>query len=152
MTARMHAGAHVVFAFDAALDAARRLWALADVVEAAASPRRSATSDALVGFLGPVADAFAERAEREAAETGRVVVLLRADARTLAASWAAAMDEENRVRRAVRTTELKDRRSLLERLGDVLTGFDEWPAAVPPVAVPCPPTFVPTAEPVRYPR
>jgi len=148
----MRAGAHVVFAFDAALDAARRLWTLAAVVEAAASARHRAMSEALVGFQGPVADAFAERADREASETARVVALLRTDARTLAASWAAAMDEENRVRRAVRTTELKERRSWLERSGDALTGFDEWPAPVPPVAVPCPPTFVPTAEPVRYPR
>lgn len=143
--------ADVDFDYQAALDLARRLRDLADRVETLARSRQGLGGNALLGFAGAHAGEFARRAEGDAASGAALVERLRQDADLCAATWKAAMDDENLRRYARHVESLLKHRSLAERLWDGAFGHNGFPPEPHPVPRPQPPAYAPTAELMAYP-
>ena len=137
------------FDYQGALNLARQLNNLADQVAQAATTRQGLADVAKKDFIGAFADQFNSRVTVEQASIRSVVQGLRSDAMDLAQMWKLAMEEENRRLYARHVDDMKNHRSVLESIGDWLTGFD-YPPAPPAVPVPQPPAFTPTAELVHY--
>ena len=142
--------ADVDFDFEAALDLARRLTALADQVETLARSRQNLGGDALVGFAGAHADEFARRGETDAGGGTALARRLRLDADLCATAWKNAMDEENQRRYARHVESFQKHRNLAERLWDGAVGW-RFPPEPHGVPQPQPPTYATTAELTRYP-
>ena len=147
------ANERVRFDFDGSLRLARRLWALADQLEAARASRANDADVARRGWRGRYAEEFERRMADESAGFTNVAHSLRDEARGWAASWKSAMDEQNRRNRARQVDAVRAHRSWLERMGDRIKGSDDSDSEVPqaPVAdTPQPPHFAPTQREVTY--
>ena len=132
--------ASVVFDYDGALNAARRLWALAEEIETMMAARETARDAATVGFVGVFATQFGDRIGQERTDVNNAITQLRTGASEWAASWKDAMDEENRVRYARAYQYSKDNQGLIGHLDGV-----ERPPDVIAVAVPTSPLFTATS-------
>ncbi|WP_239334375.1 hypothetical protein [Frankia sp. CiP3] len=142
----IHAGQHVVFDFDGALELARQLWRLADDTERQEGVRVTAARTALADWQGGYAVDFAESMNAETTSASTVAAHLRNDARILAQQWVRAMDEEGRVRHAEHVERLKAQRSLWEHVEDFFIGDDHDYGNLPATPLePQPPLFDPTA-------
>lgn len=123
---------------DAVLAHCRALWAGAEQVEAAGRARDGAVTGALVGWRGPLARTFAERATAEAEELAAVVRALRAEAEAWAGVWADTVNTVNRARREAQVAEVSGARSPGDDPGALVAPFT--PVAVPSAATGFAPT------------
>lgn len=146
----MKAANAATFDFDGALALARQLYALAGSVAAAGARRQALAQTAQRSFRGAFADQFGARMAVELDNFSSVAAGLRQDSEDLAQMWAQAMDNKNRVAYAHHVDALKAKRSELDQIGDWLTGGFHYPPEPAGVCVPQPPSFAPTATPVRY--
>ena len=141
------------FDFEGSLALARRLWALADDLEAARARRENDAGVARHGWRGRYAEEFDRRVADERSSFANVVHGLRDEARGWASSWKDAMDEQNRRNRARQIDAVRDRRGWWERnVGDRVLG-DDSDDEVPPAPVagtPQPPYFAATQREVTY--
>ena len=140
----------VHFDYDGSLASARQLWSLAQDARSVDSGRHSAGTDGLANFRGSYADQFISRLSDEDASGSRIAYGLQADANACAVLWKKAMDEQNRRSYARHVEKLKSDRSGWEKTVDFFNGYDA-PAAPDGVRTPVPPSFAPTATPVKYP-
>lgn len=130
----------VRFDFDGSLRLARSLWAFADELEAGRAARDGAVEVALRSWKGPFGDDFRARASDERQSLGSLIAALRSDADAWAQAWKDATDEQNRRRWARQVEQIKAERSMVEKVGDFLTGFD-YPPQPAPVPKPVPGMF-----------
>jgi hypothetical protein len=147
------AGGRVQFDFEGSLALARRLWALADDLEAAERHRESDFDVAMASWRGEHAQRFRGRRETERLSKRNVVAGLRDDAQGWARAWASALDQQNRNNWAAQVERVRDDRNLLEKGWDATFGKDDSDESVPkpaPVRVPTAPDFRPTATEVRF--
>lgn len=135
----MDIAADVVFDYEGALTAARRLWAFADQLETVMSGRETAQEKAQVDFLGPYVTQFVGRLDTERLDVDTAVTQLRTGADEWAAAWKDAMDEQNRIRYARAYKYSEENQGLFGRLDGV-----ERPPDVEPVGVPQSPAFAAT--------
>lgn len=145
--------ARVRFDFDGSLTLARKLWALADLIESAKASRAGHAAIARDSWRGKYAEDFALRVTDESTSFTRVIHGLREEACGWATCWKKAMDEQNRRNRARQVDATRAKRSWVERnIGDLFLGDDsDSQVPMPPsVAVPQPPHFLPTQEEVTY--
>lgn len=146
-------GGHVRFDFDGSLALARRLWVLADELEAE-DRGREVEFDAAVGrWRGAHGNEFRNRREIERTSRGHVAAGLRDDAHAWARAWAAALDQQNKNNRAAAVERAREERNLLEKGWDATFGKDDSEQEVPvpsPVRVPAPPRFAPTATEMSF--
>lgn len=138
------------FDWDGSLRIARRLWALADQLDAAMTTRVTAGADALVDWLGDFGTQFATRIDTESMSAGTVSNGLRDGANAWAWQWKSAMDEQNRRLHAREEQRVKDDRSLGSQIGGFFVGHDDLPPRPNEAAVPTAPGFAPTRNFVRY--
>jgi hypothetical protein len=85
------------FAFDACLQAARDLWALADELDSTSVRVGAAHADAVVDFLGPMRVQFDDHNDTNRSQLSTVGASLRGYAGQLAADWSAARGEQDRI-------------------------------------------------------
>jgi len=137
----MEAGADVVFDYEGALTAAKRLWAFADHLGTLMTNRESEQETAKVDFIGPFAEQFVTRLDTERTDITNVVTQLRTAATEWAAAWKDAMDEQNRILYARAYNYSEDHQGPLG-IGK-LDGV-ERPPDVEPVRVPVQPNFYAT--------
>lgn len=150
----MDAAADLVFDFEGSLRFARRLWAVADDLVAAAERRSGSRTAALRPWVGPHADRFTARAADEDTGVDNVAAALRVEAVAWGVSWARAVDDQNRITWARAVEQERSDRSTMERFGDFFVG-DDSTALVPepePVSSPRPPAFAATGGLVSYRR
>jgi len=84
----MEAGADVVFDYEGALIASKRLWAFADHLGTLMTNRESEQESAKVDFIGPFAEQFVTRLDTERTDITNVVTQLR----TAAKRWSGRVD------------------------------------------------------------
>jgi hypothetical protein len=135
----METAADVVFDYEGALAAARRLWAFADQLEMLMSTRETEQESAQVGFLGPLATEFVTRIDTERTDVNSAVTQLRTAATEWAAAWKDAIDEQNRILYARAYQYSEDHQGWFGGLDGV-----ERPPDPEPVTVPQEPNFHPT--------
>ena len=133
----------VVFDYDGALSAARRLWSLADDLQTMMTDRERARTDASVGFTGPYATELTSRISSERTDVNSAVVELRNAATAWASAWKDAMDQQNQNLYARAYKYSEDHQGFLG-LGK-LNGI-ERPPAVEPLGTPQPPSFAATGS------
>ncbi len=138
------------FDWDGSLRVARRLWALADEVEAVMRSRDTSAADALVDWLGSYGRQFAERIGTEHTGATGVVAGLRDGANGWAWQWKQAMDEQNRRLHAREEQRRKDDRGFLDNVGGFFFGHDDLPPRPAEASVPTAPDFFATRSFVRY--
>lgn len=141
-------GGRIRFDFDGSLELARRLWSLADDLVDEDNGREGEYDTAMAKWEGPYGVEFAGRRTDERSSRTAVVTGLRADARSWAAAWAAALDQQNKNNRAAAVQHERDSRNIFEQGWDATFGeddSDEQVAQVPDVPVPTPPLFNATA-------
>jgi hypothetical protein len=146
-------GDRVAFDFDGSLEVARLLWALADQTEQGGRNRTTASHTARTGWEGKYGDDFDARIGDEETSTANVASRLREEAKGWATAWKKAMDEQNKRNRAAKVTEVRNKRSWMERnIGDRFWGDDseDQVAAANTVSTPKPPLFAPTAREQRF--
>jgi hypothetical protein len=91
--------ANVVFPFDLALPAARDLWALAQSVRSSNSDLVTAQGT-VASWKGPHRDAFDSKVTTYGSSSSSVASALEALATGIAAAWAAARGQQNRINKA----------------------------------------------------
>jgi hypothetical protein len=91
--------ANVVFPFDLALPAARDLWALAQSVRSSNSDLVTAQGT-VASWKGPHRDAFDSKVTTYGSSSSSVASALEALASGIAAAWAAARGQQNRINKA----------------------------------------------------
>jgi hypothetical protein len=128
--------ADVVFDYEGALTAARRLWDFADQLNTMMSGRETAETSAQVDFRGPYSAELTGRIDTERTDIDAAVTQLRAGATDWAAAWKDAIDEQNRVRYARAYKYSEENQGWFGRLDGV-----ERPPDPEPVPVPLPPEF-----------
>lgn len=141
----LSADVDVEFDFDGALRLARRLWALAEYLQALQSNRADSAEVALRRWTGPRATAFSGRHADEQQSFGHVVAGLQSEAMAWAAAWQQAMTQQNWVLYARAERANKADRSNLEKVWGGLVGHDDLPPLPEQVMVPKSPSFSPTA-------
>lgn len=137
----MEAGPDVVFDYDGALTVAKRLWAFADALGTLMTDRETASGEALVGWLGPHGESFADRVDTERIDIDATSSSLRDGANQWAAAWKDAIDQQNRVLHARAWEHSKNNQGFLG-IGK-LDGI-ERPPDPEPRALPQPPEFAAT--------
>jgi hypothetical protein len=140
----------VRFDWDGSLRVARRLWALADDVDAAMAGRELHAEHALTDWLGRFGREFGERIATERSSADTVSAGLREGAGAWAWQWKSAMDEQNRRLHAREEQRIKDDRSLGSRFIGIFAGHDDLPPAPAEAGVPTAPGFHPTRGFARY--
>jgi hypothetical protein len=141
--------ANVVFPFDLALPAARDLWALADSVRSSNSDL--VTAQATVdSWKGPHRDAFDTKVTTYGSSSSSVAAALEALAKGIAAAWAAARGQQNRINKA-RYVEHEKQNEGARGWGIVEFFAGEVDYGPPPGNPPVPsePHFPETGDPVR---
>ena len=147
------AGGRVQFDFEGSLELARKLWTLADEVQAEDQGREGEFDTAEASWLGTYGDQFRDRRLTERFSRGNVIAGLRDDARAWAQAWAQALEQQNTNNRAAEVERVSADRGLLERGIDATFGEDNSDDKVPQppdVPVPTPPGFAPTATETTY--
>lgn len=129
----------VIFDYDGALNAARRLWAFADQLGTTMRDRETAETAAQVDFLGPFATEFAGRIDTERGDINVAVTQLRTAATEWAAAWKDAMDQQNQNRYARAYKYSEENQGWFGRLDGI-----ERPPDVVPMSLPQPPEFAAT--------
>jgi len=89
--------ANLRFAYDAALQAARELYRLADDFDEASSTISAARADAVADFLGPMRVQFDEHNDTNRMQLSSLGCQLRGLAGQIAMDWAAARGEQDRI-------------------------------------------------------
>jgi hypothetical protein len=140
----------VRFDWTGSLRVARRLWALADEIEATMSSRVGHAEYALVDWLGAYGTQFADRVNDETAGAGAVVAGLREGANGWAFQWKSAMDEQNRRLHARAEQRAKDDRNIGEQVWGFFAGHDDLPPKPSEAAIPTPPSFAATRGFARF--
>ena len=132
--------ANVVFPFDLALPAARDIWAMADAV-AASSTDITSERDADTFWKGPHRDTSDGKVATYNASASSVEAALRALANGIAAAWAAARGQQNRINKARYVEHEVQDDGALENFGEFFAGEDDYgpPPDNPPT--PQPPAF-----------
>ena len=141
------AGGKVVFDFEGSLDLARKLWALADALETEDRGRQGEYEIAKAKFQGAYADQFVGRRDTERSSASTVIESLRVDARGWASAWAKAKYQQNVNDRVAKVETMRQSRSMWEKFGDAVMGYDDTDDQVPAaqsVPTPVPPSFSPT--------
>lgn len=144
------AASDVRFDFGGSLDLARRLWGLADSLDTLANDRALRAREALVGWEGRFGIEFGERVTVDVTDLQRVALDLRGAAQGWAASWATAMNEQNRRRFAREVTRIEGDRSLVDNVVGFFAGHDDLPPEPREVSVPQAPSFAATGSFVHY--
>jgi len=140
---------NVPFAYELALAAARDLWALAAHLRSHESARLTAAQVARDGWDGPKHDQFEEKIRRECIDTANVAGELERTARNIAASWAAARGQQDRINKARYIDAELDDDNWLENTWEWFAGENDFgpPPDNPPV--PAPPDFTRTRAPIH---
>ena len=133
----------VVFDYEGALSAARRLWSFADDLETMMTSREGARTTASVGFTGPYATQLVSRVATERTDVDSAVGQLRSAATAWASAWKDAMDQQNQNLYARAYKHSEDHQGFLG-IGK-LNGI-ERPPAVQPMTTPQPPMFPATGS------
>ncbi len=140
----------VRFDYPNSLVLARRLWEVADELDALATQRRLAGTEALVDWLGPLGVEFAARIDTETRDLGRLAGELRAGAHGWAQAWANALNEQNRRLFARACEVVRSRRSSVDRFVGFFAGHDDLPPEPYHRPPPTAPRFLPTGAFARY--
>lgn len=146
------AGDVVDFDFEGSLQLARRLWTMAEEIQAEDIDRNADFTTAKARFEGPHAESFVARREEERTSRTTVIESLREDARQWASAWADAMHQQNKNNRAAKVEQIRADRHWGERFIDSFVGDDsEEQVPVPERPQnPWPPEFGPTASLIDY--
>lgn len=104
------------FAFGAALQAARELWALGEELESASATLRSAHAETVRDFLGPMRAQFDDHVDTNRSQLSTLRHSLRGLADQLAADWAAARGEQDRINFARYVRAQKDAEGIVDRV------------------------------------
>jgi hypothetical protein len=141
--------ANVVFPFDLALPAARDLWALAESVRTSKTDLTAAQAT-VAAWKGPHRDAFDTKVTTYGTSAESVAAALEALANGIAAAWAAARGQQNRINRA-RYVEHEKQNEGARGWGVVEFFAGEVDYGPPPGNPPVPPSpgFPETGDPVR---
>lgn len=140
----------VRFDYDGSLDLARRLWQLADRLDALGADRHRWAVDALVDWTGPLGGEFAGRVDTEVVDLARVSGELRAAADGWAQAWAGALNQQNWRLFARACDVVRSRRSTGDKIIGFFTGHDDLPAEPYTRATPTAPRFLATGTFARY--
>jgi hypothetical protein len=141
--------ANVVFPFDLALPAARDLWELAQAVRSSNTALVTAQGT-VASWKGPHRDAFDSKVTSYGSSASSVASALEALAKGIAAAWAAARGQQNRINRA-RYVEHEKQNEGARGWGIVEFFAGEVDYGPPPDNPPVPgePNFPATGDPVR---
>ena len=139
--------ANVVFAYELALDAARDLYSLAGQVREHQSQRSALKPAAEQDWQGPKHDDFVTRMATEGTDATNVADGLVEMANQLAANWAAARGQQDRINFARYVDHETSDDGVLENIGEFFAGEDDYgpPPENPPV--PSPPSYAATRSP-----
>lgn len=146
----MSAAADVRFDYVGSLQLARRLWALADDVDAIRNKRVSLGETALSDWLGVYGTQFADRVNSEDLQAATIANELRMAAEQWAVRWAEAMNEQNNINLAREIERVKDERSGWDNFTGSMFGHDDLPSPAGAIPVPTAPSFPPTGTLTRY--
>ena len=141
----MQVAGDVAFDYDGALLMAKKLWALADALEAMVGDRERHAADALVDWTGPHATSFVSRMATERTDVNGIVAQFRDAAYGWAAAWKDAIDQQNRILQARRWEYNKDHQGLFGHLDGVERPHDPAPCQLPSA-----PDFRPTGGFEKY--
>ena len=139
----------VTFPFSQALPAARALWSLAlKILNDVEPARQQAAGTAMEQFQGNYATQFVSRMRTSAHNAQVTAQDLEQAAMNIARAWADANHQQQLYAYFAMVKSKKDNQSLLDDIGNWLTGdhtnYGSQPGAP---AVPSPPDFAPTAVP-----
>src|SRR6476620_6447659 len=134
----------VQFDWQGSLTLARRLWSLADDLDAAARARSGDAETAAKQWLGTYGEQFVTMSNNDLTSLATVAQGLRGDATSWAAAWKSAMDQQNRVLYARKVKAVEDSRSGWYSLWGGVFGHDDLPPEPTPVATPAAPSFAAT--------
>lgn len=137
------------FPFELGLAAARDLWSMADEVQAADGRISSAKERAIIDFLGPKLSVFLDRRSVDATTAQQAFETLRGTADQIAAAWARARGNQDRINHARWVAAQKADDNILERGFQALFGETDYgpePDDPPP---PSGPRFEPTRAPIH---
>lgn len=140
-------GANLHFAFDAALEAARELWRLADDFEEGSSRLSTAHADAVADFLGPKRAQFDTRTQDDRNRLSTLGCNLRGLAGQIASDWAAARGEQDRINFSRYVQAQKANENLLDDVVAFFAGDKDYGAPPSNPPVPTGPGFVATRAP-----
>ncbi len=146
----MSAADDVRFDYVASLQLARRLWALADDVDAIRNQRVALGQTALSDWLGVYGTQFADRINSEDVQAATIANEMRAAAEQWGIRWAEAMNEQNSINHARETERVKDDRSGWDNFTGFFGGHDDLPPTPGAVPPPTAPSFLPTGTLTRY--
>jgi hypothetical protein len=144
-------GADLRFAYEAALEAARELWDLAGESDQASTSVRSAAADACVDFLGPMRDRFDEHTDTSCSRLREIGGDLRDLARRIAADWAAARGQQDRINFARWVEHEEANENLWDKTKEFFGGDRDYGSPPDDPPTPAPPRFGATRAPM-YPE
>lgn len=136
------------FAYDAALQAARELWRLAEDFEEGSATVSAARADAVADFLGPMRVQFDEHNDTNRSRLSTLGCQLRGLGGQVAADWAAARGEQDRINFARYVAHQKANEGFLDDVKAWFVGDKDYgsPPSNPPV--PQGPGYAPTRGPM----
>lgn len=143
-------GPAVVFDFTGSLELARRLWSMADELDALLGLRRTLGTEALAHWQGVYAVEFVERLDDELTTGSTLVGQLRGEAGGWATEWQKAMDQENWNRYAAAVQRVEDGRGWGDKIGGFFTGHDDLPPTPTGAGLPAASNFLPTRSFANY--
>jgi hypothetical protein len=146
----MEAAADVRFDYVGSLQLARRLWALADDVDAVRNKRVALGGAALTDWLGAYGTQFADRINLENVQAATIANEMRTAAEQWAVRWAEAMNEQNHINLAREIKHIEDDRSGWDNFTGFFGGHDDLPSAPGAIPVPTAPSFTATGTLTRY--
>jgi len=142
--------ANVNFAFDLALQAARDLYALSQVVTSTGQTRAGAATKARPEWSGHNRDVFDQKMSREGSDASAVSQALVTLANRFAASWAHARGEQDRINTARYVQNQQDHESWADKhIKDPILGETDYGAPPSDPSVPTPPDYSPTRAPMH---
>jgi hypothetical protein len=141
---------HVIFDWTGSLLLARRLWEVAERLEALTATRHRQAGNALVDWNGSTAVEFATRVDAECSDCARLSNALREEANGWATEWSKAVDEENWVRYQEACQRVRSQRGAMDKVGGFLFGHDDLPPEPRSARPPSSPGFAPTRKLADY--